>query len=48
MHFPGLAVRAKIPALLNLAEREGCMVAMKAFRAWVDENPYSNTALLKA
>lgn len=37
-HFPGLALREKIPALLNLAEREGRMVAMKAFRAWVDES----------
>lgn len=37
-HFPGLALREKIPALLNLAEREGRMVAMKAFRAWVGEN----------
>jgi Uma2 family endonuclease len=34
-HFPGLELREKIPALLNLAEREGRMVAMKAFRAWV-------------
>ncbi|UJS25964.1 Uma2 family endonuclease [Thiothrix winogradskyi] len=37
-HFPGLALREKIPALLSLAEREGRMVAMKAFRAWVGEN----------
>lgn len=35
-HFPGLALREQIPALLRLAEREGRMAAMKAFRAWVD------------
>lgn len=37
-HFPGLALREQIPALLSLAEREGRMVAMKAFRAWVGAN----------
>lgn len=38
-HFPGLDLRGRIPAFLAQSEREGRNATMKAFRAWVEENP---------
>jgi Uma2 family endonuclease len=37
-HFPGLALRAKIPAFIEHGKREGRMAAMRAFRDWVEES----------
>lgn len=37
-HFPDLALREKVPALIALGKQDGRNAAMKAFRAWVQEH----------